>query len=195
MVHSATARPVRGLRCPDVYGRMLRNLRAWIVSLLTRPLQIGSHAKKTETLSHREDSHAFQCGDRKNRSGICMDGRDCGREKQKPPDGYPRAFACLGDRVTDLRGRGISRGVCRCRAACMHYRNPSTARVRPHRDGSATFRTGWRCGRRVSSEDSVVIHGVPAAVKRSAAAMGAHVTPVFFRLQTFFSQIDERLDE
>ncbi len=24
--------------------------------------------------------------------------------------------------------------------------------------------------------------------------MGAHVTPVFFRLQTFFSQIDERID-
>ena len=24
--------------------------------------------------------------------------------------------------------------------------------------------------------------------------MGAHVTPVFFRLQTFFSQVDERID-
>ena len=24
--------------------------------------------------------------------------RICGREKEKPPDGYPRAFACLGDR-------------------------------------------------------------------------------------------------
>lgn len=23
---------------------------------------------------------------------------NCGREKEKPPDGYPRAFACLGDR-------------------------------------------------------------------------------------------------
>lgn len=96
--------------------------------------------------------------------------------------------------ATDLR-KGISRDVCRCRAACAGGRNPSAARMRPHRDGSATCRTGWRCGRRVSSEDSAGIRGVPAALKRSAAAMGAHVTPVFFRLQTFFSQVDERLDE
>jgi hypothetical protein len=39
------------------------------------------------------------------------------------------------------------------------------------------------------------MRGVPAALKQSAAAMGAHVTPVFFRLQTFFSQVDERFDE
>lgn len=31
-------------------------------------------------------------------------------------------------------------------------------------------------------------------VRGSTAAMGAHVTPVFFRLQTFFLQIDERID-
>lgn len=58
--------------------------------------------------------------------------------------------------ATDLRKR-ISRGVCRCRAACADCRDLSTARMRPHRDGSATFRTGWRCGRRVSSEDSAGI--------------------------------------
>lgn len=32
-------------------------------------------------------------------------------------------------------------------------------------------------------------------MEQSAAAMGAHVTPVFFRLQTFFSRIDGRFDE
>ena len=96
MVDSATARPVRGLHCPDVRGRMLRNLLAWIGSL-----RIGSHARKkaARSLSRREGFARVPM----QRSGrivqeIVLMGRICGREKEKPPDGYPRAFACLGDR-------------------------------------------------------------------------------------------------
>jgi hypothetical protein len=96
MVDSATARPVRGLHCPDVRGRMLRNLLAWIGSL-----RIGSHARKkaARSLSRHEDFARvpMQRSGRIVQEIVLMD-RICGREKEKPPDGYPRAFACLGDR-------------------------------------------------------------------------------------------------
>ncbi len=155
--------------------------------------------KQREAFRVAKISRASRCNDSKESFGkSCLPTVFCGREKKNPRMGIRGRSRASEIGAADLR-KGISRGVCRCCAAGVDCRNLSTARVRPHRDGSATFRTGWRCGRRVSSEDSAGIRGVPAAAKKSwcksAAAMGAHVTPVFFRLQTFFSQVDERLDE
>lgn len=85
--NSAAARPVRGLHCPDVRGRMLRNLLAWI----------GLRARKSgsaKPFASRKIRARFSGTIRKNSSR----NRVCGRENEKPPDGYPRAFACLGDR-------------------------------------------------------------------------------------------------
>lgn len=93
---SAAARPVRGLHCPDVRGRMLRNLLAWIV--LRR---IGSRAGKKQRKAFRvaKDSRAFRCNDPEEPFGkSCLSTVFADAKKKKPPDGYPRAFACLGDR-------------------------------------------------------------------------------------------------
>lgn len=149
MVDSATARPVRGLHCPDVRGRMLRNLLAWIVSL-----RIGSHARKKQREAFRvaKDSRAFRRDDSKESFGkSCCRTVFADAKKKNPRMGIRGRSRASEIGATDLR-KGISRGVCRCRAACADCRHPSTARMHPRRDGSATCRTGWRCGRRVSLE-------------------------------------------
>jgi hypothetical protein len=111
-------------------------------------------------------------------------------EKKKTP-----GWASEGVRVPRRSGRPISRkrisrNVCRCLSVARACRCRSAARMHPHRGGSATFRTGWRCGGRISWEGSSEC----VVVRYSTAAMGAHVTPVFFRLQTFFSQTDGRIN-
>lgn len=107
-------------------------------------------------------------------------------EKKTPPDGNPRAFACLGDRGPDLRKRRS--GVVEVVAVqqCLPGRPHAFARAAriARRCGKAmVVERGFHCG-------TLGIHWNSGVFARSGVAlhaMGAHVTPVVFDLQTFFS--------
>ena len=121
--------------------------------------------RQRETARIAKISRASRCNDSKESFGkACFQTVFADAKKKNPRMGVRGRSRASEIGVTDLR-KGISRGMCRCCAAGADCRNPSTARMRPHRDGSATFRTAWRCGRRVSSEGSTGIRGVPAALK------------------------------
>jgi hypothetical protein len=110
-------------------------------------------------------------------------------EKEKPPDVNPRAFAFLGDRATDLPSEDQS--WCVLRSFCwpglpQPFRSVQASALRRKRDVSKWLAV-WMAG---FMGDSTVI----CRVSCRCTAMGAHVTPVFFRLQTIFLQIDERID-
>lgn len=185
MVDSATARPVRGLRCPDVRGRMLRNLLARVGSL-----RIGSHAwrKQREAVRVAKYSRAFRCNDpEESFKKSCRWTVFADAKKKNPRMGIRGRSRASEIGATDLR-KGISRGVCRCRAACADCRNPLTARMRPHRDGNATCRTGWRCGRRVSSEDSAGIRGVRQRWNQALLRWARTLHPYFFDCKHFFHE-------
>lgn len=75
--------------------------------------------------------------------------------KKKPPVQGPRAFAFLGDRVTDLREARISRcGWCRFRRAACRRRKRRRA-VRAKGAGGRA----WRWRNRVSSDDCFTRNG------------------------------------
>lgn len=105
-------------------------------------------------------------------------GQHSGRWKRNAPGGHPRAFAFLGDRGTDLP----EGGSVRCEA------DVESCRAIPGK-AQTVFATIAR-HRLVL----LVVGGVHSAgcrrdvegMHRSRAAMGAHFTRVFFRMQTLF---------
>lgn len=163
-----------GPQCPDVRRRMLRN----------RLLEPGA-CRKTAARNRSRANHRARF-----KKTLFANA-----EKEKPPDGNPRAFAFLGDRGDRSPVKRISRGVCRCRAAggvcCRTYRSRSSAHMHPHRDGSARVRAGWRRGRRVSSEYS----GKQRDWRQHGCDGGESYTrllPIANIFFTFFRAADER---
>lgn len=117
--------------------------------------------------------------------------KPCSRtRKQKAP-----GWASEGVRVPRRSGRPISgRGsVVVCAVVAPHAWIAEFLRQR----ACVRIAMEARCVERVGGAESGFHAGDSAGMRGgrcSAAAMGAHVTPVFFRLQTFFSQIDRWIE-
>lgn len=108
--NSATARPMRGPRCPDVRCRMLRNI-----------MFGASDAEKRQRDTVRVASRRARFYKTFQKTLFAN------AEKEKPPDGHPRAFACLGDRGDRSPERG---SVVMCAAV---FRLPGHAAAVPQR--------------------------------------------------------------
>lgn len=121
--------------------------------------------------------------------------RVSGREKEKPPDGYPRAFACLGDRGD--RSPEEDQSWCvplsrRRRRLPQSFDSAHASASRWKRDvsnGLAVRKAGFIGGLGWNSWCS-------GSVETKALLRWARTLhPYFFDCKHFFSQVDERLDE
>lgn len=161
---SVAARPVHGPRCPDVHDRMLRK---------------RTHAGKRVRETVRGQRPARVVG-----WGVGE------RPKRNAPGGYPRAFACLGDRGDRSPGR---------RSVVLRVTVDGISafpQVRP----CIAFEARWHV---LAVEEVGGDHR--KSVRKSArkmkwigrknamcVAMGAHITRDFFGMQTFFSHPSSR---
>lgn len=159
VAESSAAGHAHGPRCPDVRGRMLR-MSEKRVSGIVRAAKDRARVRRT----------------------LFADA-----EKETPPDGHPRAFACLGDRGGRSPWRNqpwvISKPCCDGRMPLPGTHASASRRLR----AASFLRWSRRAGFIGKARKKGVRRMSRGRKRRCRSAMGAHVTPVVFDLQTFFS--------